>query len=326
MQDRFHRQIEYLRISVTDRCNLRCTYCMPEEGVQLKSHEEMLTLEEIGQLVEAVAPLGISKIRLTGGEPLVRKGLPALVKRLTAIPGISDVSLTTNGVLLTRYARELKAAGLSRVNISLDTLNAKTYRQITRWGDISQVHQGIEAALAERLEPVKLNVVVIKGANDHEVLDFVQLTLGLPLHVRFIELMPIGESAGHALSTYLPAKEIKKLVEAKYRLSPVLNVKGSGPAKYFQIPGAKGTVGFIGALSEHFCHACNRLRLTADGRLRPCLQKSLEFDLREPLRSGATAEEIRQIFRQVISCKPKEHSMQLEGWGKQERIMSQIGG
>jgi len=299
---------------------------MPEEGVELKSHNEMLSLEEIGRLVEAVAPLGISKIRLTGGEPLVRKGLTTLVKRLTSIPGINDVALTTNGILLPRYASELKAAGLNRVNISIDTLNPEQYRRITRRGEISQVHQGIKAALEEGLEPVKLNVVVIKNINDREILDFARLTLELPLHVRFIELMPIGESAEHALTKYLPTKEIKRQVELMYRLSPVLNVQGGGPAKYYRIAGAKGTVGFIGALSEHFCHTCNRVRLTADGKLRPCLHKNLEFDLREPLRRGASDEEIRSVFQQAIACKPKGHSMALEGWGKQERIMSQIGG
>lgn len=326
MRDGFSRNIEYLRISVTDRCNLRCTYCMPEHGVQLKRHDEILTLEEIGRVVDAVAPMGISKIRLTGGEPLARKGLPALVKRIKANPLIKDIAVTTNGTLLAQYAGQLKRAGLDRVNISLDTLDGDRYRQITRRGDISQVHQGIAAALAAELDPVKINVVVIKGVNEHEIVHFAGMTLQHALHVRFIELMPIGESDAAALSTYLPAQEIKKIVEDKYQLSPVLHVQGSGPAKYYQIPGAKGTVGFIGAISEHFCHACNRLRLTADGKLRPCLQKSTEFDLLQPLRNGASLEELRQLVAEAIRQKPKEHDMELAGWGGQERKMSQIGG
>lgn len=326
MLDRFNRQIEYLRVSVTDRCNLRCTYCMPPEGVEMKSHEEILSLEEIVQIVQALVPLGISKIRLTGGEPLVRKGLPSLVKRLAAIPQIKDLSLTTNGLLLPQYAQELKEAGLNRVNISLDTLDGEKYRQITRLGNINQVHQGIKAALAAGLDPVKINVVVIKGFNDDEIQDFARLTLDFPLHVRFIELMPIGQSAKKALDLYLPVLEVKQIIEKDYRLTPVDVLRGNGPAKYYQIPGAQGTVGFIGAISQHFCQSCNRMRLTADGKLRPCLQKGTEYDLREPLRRHASFEELQRIFLQALGEKPKEHNMQKEGWGQQARNMSQIGG
>jgi cyclic pyranopterin phosphate synthase len=326
MQDIYSRQIEYLRIAVTDRCNLRCTYCMPAEGLPLKSHAEILSLEEIFQIVKAVVPLGIDKIRLTGGEPLVRLGLVDLVKQIRTIPEIKDISLTTNGILLSEFAESLKNAGLNRVNISLDTLDKAKFRQITRLGDIAKVHQGIEAALKAGLEPVKLNVVVIKGVNDGEILDFIELTRNKPLHVRFIELMPIGESDAKALASYLPAEEIKQLVQKKYNLTAVTRVTGSGPAKYYKIDGFKGTVGFIGAISAHFCHNCNRLRLTADGKLRPCLQKSLEYDLLTPLRQGVSQEELRKIVAKAIRHKPKEHDMEVNGWGKQKRGMSQIGG
>lgn len=325
MQDLFSRQIEYLRIAVTDRCNLRCTYCMPAEGVALKHHTEILTLEEIYRVVQAAVSLGISKIRLTGGEPLVRKGLVSLVEKIRSLPEIKDISLTTNGILLTKYAQDLKKAGLNRVNISLDTLDKNKFRQITRLGEIGYIHQGIDAALQAGLEPVKLNVVVIKGVNDDEILDFIELTRHKPIHVRFIELMPIGESDANALTSYIPAEEIKQMVERTYHLAPFLNLQGSGPAKYYQVPGFRGTAGFIGALSQHFCQNCNRLRLTADGKLRPCLHKNIEYDLRKPLRAGVSLEELQEIVRYTILHKPKEHDM-TKGWGKQERIMSQIGG
>lgn len=326
MQDRFNRPIQYLRISVTDRCNLRCTYCMPAEGVLMKSTEEILSFEEIVTFVQAVVPLGISKIRLTGGEPLVRKGVPSLVKRLAAIPQIKDLSMTTNGILLAQYAQELKEAGLNRVNISLDTLDPQKYRQVTRWGELSQVYQGIEAALEAQLEPVKLNVVVVKGFNDTEILDLAELTLKYPLHVRFIELMPIGQGDNKTLEHYLPVTEIKQQIERKYSLKPVADLRGNGPAQNFQIVGSQGTLGFIGALSQHFCHACNRLRLTADGKLRPCLQKGLEYDVRKPLRRQASSKELQEIFLKALGTKPKEHDMQQNGWGQQARTMSQIGG
>jgi cyclic pyranopterin phosphate synthase len=229
MRDIYSRQIDYLRIAVTDRCNLRCTYCMPAEGLSLKSHSEILSMEEIFQIVQAVVPLGINKIRLTGGEPLVRLGLLSLIEQIRSLPEITDISLTTNGVLLKDFAASLKKAGLNRVNISLDTLNVGKFQQITRLGNIVRVHEGIDAALAAELEPVKLNVVIIKGVNDNEILDFVELTRNRPLHVRFIELMPIGESDAKALATYIPVKQIKQLVETKYELEPVKRLKGCGP-------------------------------------------------------------------------------------------------
>jgi cyclic pyranopterin phosphate synthase len=326
MQDRYQRQIDYLRISITDLCNLRCTYCMPETGIPQKEHADILSLEEILTIVKAVTPLGIRKIRLTGGEPLIRKGVVDLIHRISEVPGIEDISLTTNGILLGKMAGDLKKAGLSRVNISLDTLNADKYKEITRIGKIDDVLNGIHAAVQAGLNPVKINTVVIKGFNDQELGKLAALTQKLPIHVRFIELMPIGESSDKALETYIPAKEVRALLEQKVKLTKVQGIKGGGPAVYYEMPGALGTVGFIGALSEHFCNACNRLRLTADGKLRPCLQKSTEFDLKAVLRQGGQEEEIRQIFLQTIFNKPKEHNMELERWGEQARIMSQIGG
>ncbi len=325
MKDSFHRQIDYLRISVTDRCNLRCRYCMPAEGVSLKTHEEILSLEEIFQLVELAVSLGFSKFRLTGGEPLVRKGILSLVERMASLDGVRDLSMTTNGLLLAQYAGELKKAGLQRVNISLDTLKKDRFSYITRIGQIERVFQGIEAALAAGLEPVKIKVVVVRGFNDDEILDFASLTRELPLHIRFIELMPIGESDGTAVQKYLQIAEIKKVLARHDRLLPV-QVEGNGPADYVRLPDSKGTIGFIGALSRHFCRTCNRLRLTAEGKLRPCLQKELEFDLRAPLRQGADREALGQVFMKALEQKPEKHNLELDGWGKQERIMSQIGG
>ena len=294
---------------------------MPAEGVSLKTHEEILSLEEIFQLVELAVSLGFSKFRLTGGEPLVRKGILSLVERMASLDGVRDLSMTTNGLLLAQYAGELKKAGLQRVNISLDTLKKDRFSYITRIGQIERVFQGIEAALAAGLEPVKINVVVVRGFNDDEILDFASLTRAA-LHIRFIELMPIRESDGTAVQKYLQIAEIKKVLARHDRLLPV-QVEGNGPADYVRLPDSKGTIGFIGALSRHFCRTCNRLRLTAEGKLRPCLQKELEFDLRAPLRQGADREALGGVY-ETLEQKPK--SIIWNGQlGKQERIMSQIG-
>lgn len=324
MQDLFQRKIDYLRISITDRCNLRCRYCMPETGVDLKTHDEILSLEEIYRLVKVAVSLGFSKFRLTGGEPLVRKGLTNLIADMSKLEGVKDITLTTNGVLLAAQAKTLKEAGLNRVNISLDTLKEDRFRYITRVGDLKQVLAGIEAAIKYDLSPVKINVVAVKGFNDDEVLDFAKLTLDKPLHVRFIELMPIGESDGVVQEQSLSIDDINRIIFQAYEPEPA-SLTGNGPAKYLRIPGAIGTIGFIGALSNHFCHQCNRIRLTADGKLRPCLHKNLEYDLKEILRQGGSDEELKGVFIQAITGKPQEHSMNKDAWG-QERIMSQIGG
>lgn len=324
MQDIFQRKIDYLRISITDRCNLRCRYCMPETGVPMKSHDEILSLEEIFQLVEIATLLGFTRFRLTGGEPLVRKGLVSLIKRISSLEGVEDISLTTNGVLLAAQAEELKKAGLNRVNISLDTLKEERFEYITRYNKFGQVLEGIDTAIKVGLNPVKINVVASKGFNDDEIVDFAHLTLEKPLHIRFIELMPIGESDATAKEQSIPTAEIKRIIGEQYELIPA-TLPGSGPAKYLQIPGAIGTIGFIGALSDHFCASCNRLRLTADGKLRPCLHKDLEYDLRGILRQGGSKDEIKAEFVKAIRNKPEEHTMNDDAWG-QERSMFQIGG
>lgn len=321
--DSFHRPVNYLRISVTDRCNLRCIYCMPLEGISLMAHENILSYEEISTVAYAAADLGIMKVRLTGGEPLVRAGLTTLVAMLAQIQGIDDISLTTNAVIFERYARELKNAGLHRVNISLDSLRSDGFHRITRVGNLDDVLRGIEAARQAGLNPVKINTVVMRGINDDEVIDFARLTIENEWHVRFIEYMPFSNGDERADGLLVPVAEMKASIETLGELEPTME-SGGGPAKYFRLPGAKGTIGFISPVSEHFCQMCNRLRLTADGKLRPCLFSDKEIDLREPLRQGATADDIKRLIQEAASCKPEGH--RLEAGITCERFMAQIGG
>ncbi|BCV22706.1 GTP 3',8-cyclase MoaA [Moorella sp. Hama-1] len=323
MQDSFQRQINYLRIAITDRCNLRCRYCMPAAGVPLKGHQDILRLEEIVTLARVAAGTGISRIRLTGGEPLVRKNVVTLVREIAAVPGIEEVSLTTNGIFLGGLALALKEGGLKRVNISLDTLKKDRYRYITRCGNLASVWQGIRAALAVGLAPVKLNVVITRGFNDDEILDFARLAVAEPLHIRFIELMPIGTAADSATG-YMPAAEIQNQIGQEYPLEPLADLVTNGPAVNFRVAGGRGSVGFISAMSNHFCSRCNRLRLTADGKLRPCLYWDGEIDIKGPLRAGATEAELAALFARAVNLKPAEHRME-DGW-RQPRAMSQIGG
>ncbi|MGB9791900.1 MAG: GTP 3',8-cyclase MoaA [Thermacetogeniaceae bacterium] len=326
MEDRLGRKIDYLRISVTDRCNLRCVYCMPPEGVKPKAHEEILRFEEILCIAEAALELGIDRFRLTGGEPLVRKGLIPFVEALAGLPGVKDISLTTNGILLSKLAGELKDAGVRRLNISLDTMDPERYRELTRGGDLRQVLEGIEKALELGFSPVKLNVVALRGINDGEWVEFARLTLDRPLHVRFIELMPIGAAGELIGESYASCREVREEIEKKLgELAPAVGVEGSGPAEYCRLPGALGTIGFIHAVSEHFCGRCNRLRLTADGKLRPCLFERREVDLKGALRGGGSREELRQLFFRALQLKPASY---LEAAGRAEsgRAMAQIGG
>lgn len=325
-RDDFGRAIHYLRVSVTDRCNLRCVYCMPAEGIEKQSHTGILRYEELEQILRIAAELGINKVRLTGGEPLVRLGLVDFVRRVAAIPGIDDFSLTTNGTLLARHASALAEAGLQRVNISLDTLRPDRFAQITRLGRLEDVWAGMEAAQAAGLRPIKLNMVVVRGLNDDEVSDFARRTLSDGWHVRFIELMPIGANVEWASSRVVPVAEIAARIEAEVgSLQPVHGPTGNGPARYYQLPGAAGTIGFIAALSDHFCSSCNRLRLTADGRLRPCLMSEEEIDLRGPLRAGASNQELKELLTQAIQRKPQRHHLD-RTLGPQDRTMAQIGG
>lgn len=327
-RDLLSRPINYLRVSVTDRCNLRCVYCMPAGGVSPKfAHDKILSYEEIVRVVEAAASLGISKVRLTGGEPLARLGIVDLVDMIAGVPGIDDISMTTNGILLPRYAEALKRAGLHRVNISLDTLQPDRFQQITRLGKLEDVLAGIEAAGQAGLQPVKLNNVVMRGMNDDEVVDFARLTLERAWHVRFIEVMPVGAMAGLAEMEHVPMSEVQDRIEDTLgSLAPAGNGgKGNGPACYYRLPNAPGTVGFISAVSEHFCFNCNRLRLTADGKLRPCLLSDQEIDLRAALRQGAALGELQMLLRTAIERKPAGHQL-AEHTVPVNRQMSQIGG
>ncbi|MDY6918221.1 MAG: GTP 3',8-cyclase MoaA [Chloroflexota bacterium] len=322
LSDSFQRPVNYLRISVTDRCNLRCTYCMPACGVELAPHSEILRYEELLLVAQAAASLGMDKLRLTGGEPLVRSNLTELVAMLCRIEGIHDIALTTNGTLLARHASKLKEAGLKRVNVSLDSLRTERYQQITRAGRLDDALAGIQAAKDVGLDPVKVNMVVIRGVNDDEVVDFARLTLRDGWHVRFIELMPFPGGDSH---DFVSAGEIAERILQLGHLEPCLSTHGNGPAKYFQLPGANGTVGFITPLSEHFCFNCNRMRLTADGKLRPCLLSDFEVDLKGPLRLGATIGDLQQLIRQAVAAKPERHQL-AEGIPPTGRAMGQVGG
>ena len=325
-QDDFGRAISYLRVSVTDRCNLRCIYCMPPQGAEKHAHASILRYEELALVIQAAAEIGITKIRLTGGEPLARLGLADFVRMVAAIPGIDDLSMTTNGTLLAGKAGALAEAGLSRVNISLDTLNPERFQTITRRGCLDDVWAGIAAARAAGLTPIKFNVVVVRGLNDDEVVDFARKTLTDGWHVRFIELMPIGANVHWAGDGTVPITEVRARIESECGpLLPVHGPKGNGPARYHQLAGARGTIGFIGAASDHFCPSCNRLRLTADGRLRPCLLDEREIDLRGELRSGADLETVKRVLAQAIQSKPEHHRLH-EALAPRNRTMAQLGG
>lgn len=319
LSDSFQRPINYLRISVTDRCNLYCFYCRSERMLPVPK-EEILSFEEIIIIVQAFTELGINKVRLTGGEPLLRKDLPYLISELSQIKTIDDLSLTTNGTLLSNYASELKKSGLRRINISLDTLHPDRFLQITGEDKLEQVLQGIELAKKIGLEPVKINMVVMKGINDDEVLDFARLSRDEGWHIRFIELMPFGNTLPYH---FISISKVKEKLEALGELKPCPPTTGSGPAKYFRFPHSKGTIGFISPVSEHFCFSCNRLRLTADGKLRLCLLDEIEIDLKGPLRSGSSLEEIKEIIKEAISQKPLKHRLEM---GKKIERMTYLGG
>ncbi|MHB1355584.1 MAG: GTP 3',8-cyclase MoaA [Anaerolineae bacterium] len=325
LSDSYQRPIRYLRISVTDRCNLRCQYCMPAEGIPLLAHGDILRYEEITRFVGIAAQLGIVRIRLTGGEPLARKGLAELVRQIAAIPAIEDLSLTTNGTLLAPLANELAANGLQRVNISLDSLRPERYRHITRGGILDDVLSGITAGHTAGLVPIKINVVVVRGQNDDELVDFARCSLEKGWHVRFIEKMPIGEGALHATAEFIAADEMRQVIEESF--GPLLPdmLFGNGPARYWRIPRADGTIGFISALSQHFCPQCNRLRLSADGRLMPCLFSPLEYDVRTPLHSGASDAELSELLRLAVQHKPVGHHLGQES-APIGRVMSRTGG
>src|SRR5437867_1156916 len=325
MRDPFGRDIDYLRISVTDRCNLRCIYCIPE-GMEWIEKADILSYEEIERLVRILGRLGLRRLRLTGGEPTVRRQLPRLVEMLVAIEGIEEISLSTNGLKLTELAAPLRRAGLSRVNVSLDSLDEGRFREITRGGDLRKVLAGIEAAEKEGLLPIKINVVVMRGKNDGEITDFALLTQQRPWNVRFIEMMPLEGNVGEQEARYVSTDEVRRSLEALGGLEPAEAVRGNGPATYFRYPGAPGTVGFISPLNHNFCDRCNRLRLTANGRLRLCLFGDNEIDLATPLRAGRGEEEIAEKVLGGLMAKPQRHYLELGSTASRLIALSQVGG
>jgi len=315
MIDNFGRDIDYLRISVTDLCNLRCVYCMPESGVNKLNHEDILSVEEIEEIAKAAAELGIKKIRLTGGEPLVRKGILDIVEKVSKVNGIGEVALTTNGSLLAQNAQALKDAGLTRVNISFDAFDPETYREVTRGGEIDDVIAGIKAAIDADLTPIKLNAVLMGGINDSLIRPLIAMTEDADFRVRFIEIMPIGECAGWNKERFV---SIEKVLEEE----PSLEFFGTdGVSKLYRKPGSKGSVGLISPISNHFCPSCNKIRITADGKLKPCLHSAEEIDLR-----GLSGKELADTIRSAILAKPFRHELDHEDRSRSQRGMSAIGG
>jgi len=306
--DQYDRHLNYLRVSITDRCNLQCMYCVPQDLITRLSHEDILTYEEILHIVTIGISLGVTKVRVTGGEPLVRKGVYEFLAELTRIPGLLDVSLTTNGIYLKDNAEKIRSAGINRINISLDTLNPQKYKQITGKDTFDQVWQGIQTAQDMGFTPIKLNVVALDGVNDDELVEMAKLSFAYPFHVRFIEYMPIGQSR-MGNGPLLLAPEIKKRISALGNLVPVQNSKNDGPAKRYRFEGGRGEIGFIPALSQHFCDKCNRLRLTASGKLRPCLLSDHQEDIKGPLRSGCSDQELAEIFLKTVDHKPSDHNL-----------------
>lgn len=320
MVDQFERHIHYLRVSVTDLCNLKCQYCMPEDGIAKKDHQDILRIEEYLRLIEEMVELGVDKVRLTGGEPLVRRGIVDLVRGIGKMDGVKDLAITTNGVLLKKYAKELKDAGLTRVNISIDTLDPGKYREITRGGNIEDVLAGIEEARSVGLLPIKLNVVLINGFNTDEVEDFIKWADD-DMDVRFIELMPFGQVANWSKDKFVS----NEVIFNRHRELFMTEAEEQyGPAKYYEKKDGHGRVGFINAISSHFCVTCNRVRLTADGKLKLCLHTNEEFDLK-PLLS-MDSESIQKSLQSYIKTKPERHHMNDQGFVPIIRDMNRIGG
>ena len=326
LADQFNRPITYLRISVTDKCNLRCVYCMPEQGLPWLPKADILSYEEIAQLVRAAASVGVRSVRLSGGEPLIRKNLARLVEEIAAIDGIGDIALSTNGLLLEDQIDALASAGLSRVNVSLDTLREDRFLEIARRPGLERVLSGIDAAIARGLEPVKINCVVMRGYNDDEIAAFAQWTKERAVYVRFIELMPVQDNVDVQRDAYMSADEILERVRAIGELQDVSGPGGNGPARYFAFPGAPGAVGVISPLSHDYCERCNRVRLTANGRLRLCLFGDHEIDLRTPLRAGASQSAIADLLRSAMLIKPERHHLKLGEASSRMRAFSEIGG
>jgi cyclic pyranopterin phosphate synthase len=330
MIDSYNREINYLRVSVTDRCNLRCIYCMPKEGVSVIGHDDILRYEEIFRIIQASMKLGIMKVRVTGGEPLVRRGVLDFLRELTAVEGLRDVSLTTNGILLESMADEIYKAGIRRINISLDSLDPGKYRQVTRGGSLEKVLRGIQEAFRAGFSPIKINVVAIKGFNDDEILNFARQTIDKPCQVRFIELMPMGRAEMDHEGTYLSNESIVEEISRAFPMEP-LKTKSSnldGPAKLLKIKGARGEIGLIGARSQHFCQTCNRLRLTAGGHIRACLFSDHEVDLKSAIRRGCSDTDLVNLIKIAAEAKPRGLKDTADGRHikKCTKDMSAIGG
>jgi len=327
-KDAFNREIDYLRISIIDRCNLRCVYCMPLNGLRFLPNPELLTAAEIERVARAAVDVGFRKFRLTGGEPTLRADLVEIVERMASIAGIGELALTTNALLMTRLAKPLRAAGLSRVNVHLDSLDPATVERQMRWGSFDQMWAGIMAAEEVGLTPIKLNAVVTAGFNEVDVSALARLTLKRDWHVRFIELMPLGggECATLSIKRYVSNIETRRRIETE--LGPLTELESNNPsdeARNYRLRGARGVIGFISPVSEPYCGACNRMRLTADGKFHLCLLNDDELDVRKALRSGASLEEVGQILLRAVTLKPTGHHL-LQGRSTQERSMYEIGG
>ncbi|MGD8315712.1 MAG: GTP 3',8-cyclase MoaA [Syntrophobacterales bacterium] len=327
LTDRYHRPIDYLRVSITDRCDLRCIYCTPLGGSPKLDHDDILSYEEFLHIIQVAVDMGITKVRITGGEPLVRKGVTDFCRRLAALPGLHSLSLTTNGVMLEEFAQDIYSAGIHRINISLDTLQPQKFLRITRRDEFHRVWRGIQAAETVGFNPIKINVVVMRGINEDEVLDLAKLTLERTYHIRFIEFMDLNNDSNWLHEHYISADEILANLNGLAPLEQITSRHTNGPARHFRWPDAKGVVGIISPISHHFCPSCNRIRLTADGKLRNCLFSDQEVDIKSPLRQGATEADLAHILRDSIDNKPKKHCLQSDIFRKcQNRPMVAIGG
>src|SRR5437867_2080968 len=333
MQDHYGHRISYLRVSITDRCNERCTYCMPQELQEWLPREEILTFEETLRIIRIAAELGVSKVRVTGGEPLTRRDVVHFIAQIPKISGINSLGLSTNGTLLTRQitsrktmATALREAGVQSVNVSLDTLDRDVYSQITGRDFHAQVLEGIDAAITAGFDQIKLNTVLMRGRNEDQLVPLIEFAASRNLLLRFIEMMPVSTTEVLSDENFLPIAEAKRTIEKQFgNLIPETSFRTNGPATYYQIPGRQQRIGFIGAMTNlHFCESCNKLRLTCDGKLRPCLGSYLEFDIMKPLRAGATDDELRQFFLDVVDRKPQQHDFRSNY--QPNRKMIPIGG
>jgi cyclic pyranopterin phosphate synthase len=323
LTDPFGRSVEYMRLSVTDRCDLRCFYCLPGDYREFSEPEEWLTFSEIERVISAFVSVGVSRVRITGGEPLVRKNLPALASRLAALPGLDDLSLSTNAVALARYAEALHQAGIGRINVSLDSLHATRFREITR-GRLDKVLDGLMAAKRVGFAPIKINMVVMQGVNDDEVEDMVEFCIAHDFTLRLIETMPVGDTGRNATSHYLDLQTVKDRLARRFPLLPGV-MPGGGPARYMQIAGSNVNIGFITPISQHFCETCNRVRLAVDGTLYLCLGQEHKFEFRPLLRAGISDADLQTAVRHAITLKPERHEFR-EHPGQVVRFMARTGG